>query len=196
MQDDLPTGDRDDVYYGVTDRRDGQYDELIVGLEPACDADTPAQIVEECPTELPTRRTTTPKINLAAMRDVANQSARVAIDRAAHRHGLQRAAYKWMLAICAIMIGGAVTVIIKDNVVLARVLSGLCWIISVWWLFLGSASYRSAMSTHRQRSDRKPQNSSRPNAWVEPQDVPSGSEVATQPESTVQGSSDANDTAQ
>ena len=46
-----------------------------------------------------------PAIDLSAMRDVANQTARVAISHHWKRRGLQDAYLKWTMAVCAVAIG-------------------------------------------------------------------------------------------
>ena len=105
--------------------------------------------------EVQKRRRSAPQINLSAMRDVANQTARVAINQAAHRRGLQQAASKWLMGICTIMMGGIVTVMFKDNEALARVAVGLCWVIAVWWLCVGVLRYRRAVMVDPKRQERK-----------------------------------------
>jgi hypothetical protein len=97
-------------------------------------------------------RTQGPRMNLAAMRDVANQTARTAIDRHAHRRGLQQAAFKWMSAVCVILIGAISTQITKGDAAITQVLWLACSIIAVWWFFMGALSYRQAAMTNPKRA--------------------------------------------
>jgi hypothetical protein len=95
--------------------------------------------------EVKRRSTAIPRINLSALRDVANLTARVDIDRAARRQGLKEAGFKWSMGLSAIAIGWFITVILAHDPVLAHVLSFACWAIAVWWLFLGSLFYHRAV---------------------------------------------------
>jgi hypothetical protein len=101
------------------------------------------------------RRSPIPRINLSALRDVANLNARVDIDRAARSRGLKEAAFKWSMGLSAIAIGWFVTIILKQDMALARVLSGACWTIAVWWMFLGSLVYRRAVLVNPKRHQKK-----------------------------------------
>jgi pSer/pThr/pTyr-binding forkhead associated (FHA) protein len=131
------TTSREDSQLDASSTADStRHDEVTAGAEP---------------TGVARRQSPIPRINLSAMRDVANQTARVDIDRAAHRHGLKEAAFKWSMALAAIAIGWFVTLILKHDIERARVLSAACWIIAVWWSFLGLMFYRRAVLTNPNR---------------------------------------------
>lgn len=92
--------------------------------------------------ELRMQREKLPPINLSAMRDVANQTARVAINQHVSRLGMQDAYWKLFLAGVGGMTGIGLTVLSKGAVNLPLAGALVAFIVTGIWLYRGLAVYR------------------------------------------------------
>lgn len=92
--------------------------------------------------ELRAQREKLPPINLSAMRDVANQTARVAINQHVSRLGMQDAYWKLFLAGVGGMTGIGLVVLSKGLVSLPLAGALVAFIVTGIWLYRGLAVYR------------------------------------------------------
>jgi hypothetical protein len=94
---------------------------------------------------IPVRRDNKSQVDLSALRCLANQNARTAIGIYEHRQGLRLAAFKWLVALAAVVSGGGVMYIYRHRPLLGYSLAGICWTVAAFWSCRGALVYRQAV---------------------------------------------------
>ncbi len=113
----------------------------------------PSDAVEESAPEPPIEdfrpRVKQPTMNLSAMRDVANQTARVALDRHAHRQRIQDAYLKWSIAASSLILGTGLSYWAKSPKSMTAVGAGAAFLATLYCTVQGAICWRAGMRDRR-----------------------------------------------